>query len=88
VRWGGEEFVVVLYDTDRAKAAEVVRRIRQELRERVVRPISWSLTFSAGLAGGLVPMADDAVHAWIAEADTALKQAKDGGRDRVENAAP
>ncbi|MFO7544865.1 MAG: GGDEF domain-containing protein [Trueperaceae bacterium] len=87
VRWGGEEFVVVLYDADRATAADVVRRIRQELRERVVRPISWTLTFSAGLAGGGVPTDEGAVHAWIAEADAALKQAKDAGRDRVENAA-
>lgn len=88
VRWGGEEFVVVLHDADRPAASEVVRRIRQELRERVVRPISWPLTFSAGIAGGTVPGDDATVHRWIAESDAALKHAKGSGRDRVETASP
>lgn len=87
VRWGGEEFVVVLHDADRDAAADVVRRIRTELRHRVVRPITWPLTFSAGLAGGEVPSGVDQIAAWTSDADSALKQAKRAGRDRVETAA-
>lgn len=83
-RWGGEEFLVLLVDADQGTAEEVVRRIRQELRGQTLRPISWPLTLSAGIAGGTVPEGEDSLDRWIAEADAALSRAKDGGRDRVE----
>lgn len=87
VRWGGEEFVVVLYDADVNAAAEVVRRIRSELRESKNPPVSWVLTVSAGIAGGAVPEDRAVFDRWIEEADGALKQAKEGGRDRIEHFA-
>src|SRR5690606_27853856 len=64
VRWGGEEFVIVLFDADRDVAVDVVRRVRAELRERKVHPIEWSLTLSAGLAGGQVPSSVDELEGW------------------------
>ena len=86
VRWGGEEFVIVLYDADTGSAAEVVRRIRSELRESKNPPVSWVLTVSAGIAGGSVPAGRATLDGWIEEADAALKHAKDAGRDRIEQA--
>lgn len=86
VRWGGEEFVIVLYDADRGAASEVVRRIRSELRESKNPPVSWILTVSAGVAGGFVPDDRATLDRWIEEADAALKHAKDSGRDRIEQA--
>ncbi len=84
VRWGGEEFVVVLFDADREVAVDVIRRVRNDLRERKVHPIEWSLTFSAGLAGGSVPSSLTELEGWIDEADAALRRAKAAGRDRYE----
>src|SRR5690606_35146400 len=86
VRWGGEEFIIVLYDADPNSAAEVVRRIRTELRESKTPPVSWVLTVSAGIAGGSVPAGRASLDHWIEEADAALKHAKDAGRDRIEQA--
>src|SRR5690606_41583554 len=89
-RWGVEEFVAVLYDADPRNAGDVVKRIRSELRESTNPPVSWVLTVSAGIAGGTVPVDRGTLDAWIVQADAALKRAKDGGRDRVEEtlAAP
>ncbi len=86
-RWGGEEFLVLLMDADRATSAEVVRRIRNELRSKTLSPIAWSLTLSAGIAGGGVPGDLEELERWILQADRALVKAKDGGRDRVEAVA-
>ena len=86
-RWGGEEFLILLFDANRDAAIEVVRRIRAELRARPLRPIAWPLTLSVGIAGGTVLDDASGVEAWIGEADRALIQAKDLGRDRIEAVA-
>ncbi len=86
-RWGGEEFLILLYDADRDTAVEVVRRIRSELRARPLRPIAWPLTLSVGIAGGKAPSGPEALEAWVRQADRALIRAKELGRDRVEAAA-
>lgn len=87
MRWGGEEFVVVLSDADLDVASEAVRRIRSSLRARVIKPIAWPLTMSAGLAGGRPPTGIDEIRDWIGQADKALHRAKDSGRDRMETFA-
>lgn len=75
VRFGGEEFLVMLPDTDPEEAAEVVER----LRERT----PMSQTCSAGLASwDFVESADDL----LGRADAALYLAKAGGRDQLAQA--
>ncbi len=82
-RLGGEEFAVMLPDTDLANALHVLNRIVELLRlERLdyVAP-----DFSYAFSGGLVqhdtrPTEADAL---LAQADGALYQAKSAGRDRV-----
>ncbi|HWC48456.1 MAG TPA: sensor domain-containing diguanylate cyclase [Solirubrobacterales bacterium] len=72
VRFGGEEFLVLLPDTAPEEAAEVVER----LRERT--PLGQ--TCSAGLASwDTVESADDL----LGRADAALYLAKAGGRDQL-----
>jgi len=72
VRFGGEEFLVLLPDTEREEAAEVVER----LRERT----PMGQTCSAGLASwDFVESADDL----LGRADAALYLAKAGGRDQL-----
>jgi diguanylate cyclase (GGDEF)-like protein len=87
VRWGGEEFVAVLVDADIAAATEIVKRVKSELRDKRLPPIAWSLTLSAGVAGGTTPIDVTSISDWVFEADLALKRAKESGRDRIEPVA-
>ena len=84
VRWGGEEFLLILYGTSLATTREVVKRICNELRDYSLDPINWPLTLSAGIAGGQSPVDATSLNRWISEADKALLRAKEAGRDRVE----
>ncbi|MGO1072152.1 GGDEF domain-containing protein [Lysobacter sp. CA199] len=78
VRYGGEEFLVVLPGTRLATAAEVGERIRQ----RVARSaLPFALTVSIGVAGG--EPGRDAPEQVFDRADQALYRAKAAGRDRL-----
>ncbi len=76
VRFGGEEFLVVLPGTDADQAAEVVERLRSKT--------PMGQTCSAGLAcWDFVESIDDL----LGRADKALYLAKAGGRDQLAQAA-
>ncbi|MGH8080256.1 MAG: GGDEF domain-containing protein, partial [Lysobacter sp.] len=78
VRYGGEEFLVVLPGTRLASASEVGERIRQ----RVARAaLPFALTVSIGVAGG-EPGRDHPEQVFD-RADQALYRAKSSGRDRL-----
>ena len=86
-RWGGEEFVVVFKNTDLATAAALAERIRAatEAERFEYNGTRLAVTVSIGVAclkpnGGL----DDVLR----EADEALYQAKNSGRNRVGLPAP
>jgi diguanylate cyclase (GGDEF)-like protein len=83
VRWGGEEFALLLYGAGLKDAHLVLRRIQDELRALRVEPIPWAFTLSAGITGGHVPPSLAVLEDWLLQADWALLQAKDAGRDRV-----
>ena len=84
VRYGGEEFLVVLPKADAGRAWEVGERMRQRVCERsfdVGDGVALILRISVGIAQWRMdePMAD-----LIDRADTALYGAKERGRNRVE----
>jgi len=84
-RFGGEEFVVVMPDTDPVVAFHAAERIRRAIEaepfaiHRGTRSIT--LTCSIGMAG--VNPDDNAPDLLIKRADEALYRAKRGGRNRV-----
>lgn len=89
-RYGGEEFVLLLPDTDQkcaSKAAENCRRAIEELN--IAHPTSphRHVTISIGVAAIIPSNSRDPIAAQAAEflkvADRALYGAKDGGRNRV-----
>jgi diguanylate cyclase (GGDEF)-like protein len=90
-RWGGEEFAVLLYDSELPGALAFAERFRAHLRELTVpapggRTVR--VTASVGLAVG-TDLVD--AEALVAAADRVLYQAKGEGRDRlvgVDLAAP
>ena len=85
-RYGGEEFLVLLPETDVAGADVVAERIRAALRKAPVNVgnLAVEMTVSIGLTELRPEMQD--VDALLAHADAALYRAKDAGRDRIERA--
>lgn len=85
-RFGGEEFVVLLRETDLQGATLFAERIRQTVAGTVFEPEGQCLraTISVGMAGAEV--ADDDIDHTIERADRALYAAKSGGRNCVRSA--
>ena len=81
-RYGGEEFAIVMPDTDLHNAHRVLDEIRQRFAEihYPAQPVDLSCTFSAGVME-LYEGADSLMLASLA--DDALYQAKDAGRNQV-----
>lgn len=78
VRFGGEEFLLVLPETRLDAAVEVAERIRQAVGSL---ELAFPVTVSAGVASG--DPARSRPEAVFEEADRALYAAKEAGRDRV-----
>ena len=89
-RYGGEEFLFVLMDTDGVGAAIYAERIRHQIEQRgrmlIERFPGHPLTASMGLAAYEPRYADEAQ--MLAAADAALYRAKAAGRNRVELVTP
>lgn len=83
-RFGGEEFVVLMPDTDAAQAETVAERVRQAIAERpfeVGLPRPLTVTVSVGVA--LNESLSDTPETMVKRADVALYRAKRSGRNRV-----
>lgn len=88
-RFGGEEFVLVLPETDEPAAHHVAERCRQLVRQlRIAHahsPVAPVLTVSIGVAS-VIPGAGDRALDFLDAVDKLLYKAKQGGRDRIESA--
>ncbi|CAN0620001.1 Sensor domain-containing diguanylate cyclase [Burkholderia multivorans] len=79
IRWGGEEFVIVLDNCTRVDAIELAERIRARVIAFQDTEVA-TLTLSLGLA---TLKLDETIDQLIARADAALYEAKRGGRNRL-----
>lgn len=84
IRWGGEEFLILLENCSPPQAADLAERIRQRVEEHRDAEVG-SVTLSLGIAtlGEAEPIAS-----LVARADAALYDAKRGGRNRVSRSDP
>ena len=84
-RYGGEEFCVVMADTDDIAAHERVEELQERLGERVFRSGDKELT-QVGFSAGVVTFKADPrmdLDAVFRRADQALYASKNGGRRRI-----
>ncbi|WP_324290736.1 diguanylate cyclase [Ancylobacter sp. SL191] len=82
-RFGGEEFVVVLLNTELARAQEVADQIMARIHALDIPAQDGHVTISIG-AAAMVPIDGVSPEDLIKAADLALFRAKSNGRDRVE----
>jgi diguanylate cyclase (GGDEF)-like protein len=83
-RIGGEEFGLLLPETAPEEAAEAAERIRRIVADTIVEAggnAAIKATVSLGVAP--VPAASEGAATWLSEADIALYEAKQFGRNRV-----
>ena len=88
-RLGGEEFVVVMPESNAATAIQVAERLCAQVAESTIdlpdgTPLSVTISIGVATSETAEEMADDLIE----RADGALYTAKNAGRNRVEMAAP
>ena len=81
-RWGGEEFVLVLPETDAAGAGVVADRVRRALARQPVSVAGGAIAVTASFGVAAAPPASSRDEL-VAAADAALYQAKRAGKNRV-----
>lgn len=80
IRFGGEEFIILMPGASAENTAQSAERLRISLNELQINKFSRVITASFGVTE-LFP--DDTPEKFIKRADTAMYQAKENGRNRV-----
>ncbi len=86
-RYGGEEFVIILPETDRIGASVVAKKIHSSVKELNIPHIGSNINKYLTVSVGISTLTLDSTSMpenLILEADKALYQAKQKGRNRVE----
>ncbi len=82
-RWGGEEFVVALTDTDEAGAKVFAERLREKIAALDVAHEGQHISVNASLGVTRLLEEEETISTLVARADRAMYAAKSGGRNRV-----
>jgi diguanylate cyclase (GGDEF)-like protein len=82
-RWGGEEFILLLPETDQREAAALAERLRMAIAEMRIPGAKNAPTVTASFGVAQRDFRHRNLDALISSADTRLYEAKDLGRDRV-----
>jgi len=81
VRYGGEEFLILLPDTSTREALVVAERLRENIACLTLSDKRDFPTVSIGIFSG-IPSYTEVLHEFIQRADLALYEAKEAGRNR------
>jgi len=85
-RWGGEEFLVLLPDSDEASALGVAERVRKGVQDACIESDGQRIAVTMSFGVTQVHAEDD-LQAAIVRADQALYRSKESGRNKVSCAA-
>jgi diguanylate cyclase (GGDEF)-like protein len=83
-RIGGEEFLVLLPNTTAEGANAVAERILDAVRDQVLEMAEGTVTYTVSIGIAEFKGADDSLFELMKRADTALYQAKNSGRNRIQ----
>lgn len=81
VRWGGEEFILIMPNTTSAMACVALQRVRQAGLGK--RPDGTPVTASIGIAERVADGVEDDWRQLVEKADARMYEAKQAGRDRM-----
>jgi two-component system cell cycle response regulator len=82
-RWGGDEFIVVMPETDIGTAAAVAERLRMIVADRPFSLAGKSRDLEVTISVGVTTTAGEDFAMLLDRADSALYTAKNGGRNRL-----
>jgi len=80
VRYGGEEFIVMLPETTSEEATEIAEQVRKNFEEETEKKLGFTVTASFGVA---TFKPSDTKSSILKRVDDALYSAKSGGKNRV-----
>ncbi|WP_138435078.1 GGDEF domain-containing protein [Marinobacter shengliensis] len=82
-RYGGEEFGIILPETDAENARLICERIRESIEKSTVETSAGNITYTISM--GIAQLTDEPENymQWMQKADEALYAAKECGRNRV-----
>ena len=79
-RWGGEEFMLIIKETNLKNTIKIMNKIQEEIR-KYKHPIAGKITASFGITLSKI---EDNFKTMYKRCDDALYKAKENGRDRIE----
>ncbi len=82
-RWGGEEFVALLPETDIDGAAVIAERLRKIVAESVLNYHDQKITFTVSVGVAQYKDSESAIDGPLSRADSAVYDAKKAGRNRI-----
>jgi len=82
-RYGGEEFGIILPETDGDGAAIICDRIRMAIENSVVKTTVADIQYTISVGIAELDSQPENYMQWLQRADEALYEAKEGGRNRV-----
>jgi len=81
VRYGGEEFIIILPDTNKTNAINLANKLNKEISKIIFKELdNKNITISIGVS---IYLNGDTIDSLIKRADDGLYQAKATGRDKV-----
>ena len=82
-RWGGEEFVVLLPDTNIDGATIIAEKIRKNIQDLILPINTKKIKFTISIGVAEFDIKENDLEASLNRADKALYEAKETGRNKV-----
>ena len=83
IRYGGEEFLILLTDCEMEKAAEVAEKLRIIVEEQLFRVENISIRTTLSIGVSVLPADSEGFWDCVKRAEIALHNAKENGRNQV-----